>query len=111
MAHEDLGVLVRVLGGDQVLCLFVQDKVAAEAEDAAQLVLAGDAGEQGHGGALAEAADDDAVGGHAALGDFGVDQLVDVLAGVENARLVFARLQRVESFLLAGEWWVSLVCR
>lgn len=79
MAHEDGCLLVRAGGGDEVLDLPLQEQVAAQAKDAAELVLVGGAREQCHGAALGEAANDDAVRGDA-LGDLGFDERVEVVA-------------------------------
>lgn len=57
----------------------MEQQVAGEAEDAAEFVGRGYAGEDGHGAALGEAADDDTCGGDAGV-DFGFDERVEVIS-------------------------------
>jgi hypothetical protein len=59
----------------------------------------GDAGEEGHGTALREAAENDARRGNTG-GDFGGNEGVEVLLGFKDTRLVLACLEIVEAKLL-----------
>nr|POE79373.1 hypothetical protein CFP56_07438 [Quercus suber] len=94
VAHEDRGGLVGAVGGDEVAQLALQQQVAAQAEDAAEAVGRGDAGQQAHRAALREAAEDDARGGDARV-DLSLDQRVEDLARAQDARLVVRAVREV----------------
>jgi hypothetical protein len=96
VSHEDRYLLVRVVRGDHLLDLLLQEQVAAQTEDATQLLLVCDSRQQCHGASLREASNDDAVGGDA-LCHFLVDEGVEVLAGLDDACFISLTLgQAVE---------------
>lgn len=106
LAHEDGRVLVGLGPRGQHLAKgLAEQQPARERDDAGQLRLGGEAREDGHGGALGEAAEDDAVGGDA-LGDFLVDQRGEVRGGGLDALGVLVVAEgfyaAVEDFLETG---------
>lgn len=98
VAHPDLCVPVEGLGLvlDLVAKLVAQQQPAAEADDAAELDGGGEAGEEGHGAALGEAAEDDAVGGDAGV-DLGLDEAVEVAGRDADAGVVLVLAQRLDA--------------
>ena len=88
MAHEYGDILIRLVGGIHVRGeLIVEEQIGGEAEYAGEGVRGGNAGEEGDGAALGEAAKDDAGGGYAFVYFFFYEG-VEVVAGFENAGLV-----------------------
>lgn len=64
MSHEDGCLLVGARIREEVLELIMKEQVARETEDTSQLLRRSDTGEDGHGAALGEAADDNAITGY-----------------------------------------------
>lgn len=87
MAHENGGVLVDVAVRDIVLELLVEEKPRRETDDAANLDWGRQTGEYAHGTTLGEAAEDNAVGRNAVL-DLLLNEAMQIVAGLENARAV-----------------------
>lgn len=86
VAHEHGRRLVHVAGRGEVRGEgLVQQQPGREAEDAGDLDGRGEAGEDAHGAALGEAAEDDAVGGDAGR-DLVLDEAVEVGLGLGDAR-------------------------
>ena len=100
MAHEDRNILVCLVGGVHVGGkLVVEEQVGGEAEYAGKGLGGGNAGEEGDGAALGEAAEDDAGGGYALIYFFFYEG-VEIVAGFEDAGLVVGLGEVVEGFLV-----------
>lgn len=81
MGHEDGRLLVELGLGHELGELEAEEEIRGQGDNAGQLAFGSEAAEQAHGAALAEAADDDAVGRDARV-DLLLDQIVEVsLAG------------------------------
>lgn len=99
VAHEDGRVGVGLDGGRRQkgrLQLERQQQVRRHGDDAGEALDARDAGEDGHGAALREAAEDDALGRHAAV-DLLLHQLLQVVARRQDAGLVFGAAGLVDA--------------
>lgn len=94
VAHENRRVLVWRLGRHHVLDLVLEQQIARQAEDAAQLRRAGDTGHQAHGAALAEAAQHDALRRDARV-DLVLDERVEDFLRAQHARLILAAVRQV----------------
>jgi hypothetical protein len=104
MAHEDGRLLVGAIVGNHVLDLLLQQQVATQAEDAAQLVLVCNAGQQRHSSTLREASNDDAIGGYA-LCNFLVDEGVEVVTRLDDALFILlAVLERAQRLDIVPSW-------
>ena len=97
MAHKYRRLLVRGIGGYHIFEFGLEEEVAAQAEDAAEACRACDAREQAHCSALAEAAEDDALGGDAGFDFFG-DEVVEDFLRAEYAGFVFGAVCAVAEF-------------
>ena len=93
MAHEDGGVLVGVLVGDELLELLGVKQPGGEADDAGELVFAGEAGEDGKSTALGEATDQDALRWDASI-NLSLDEALEVLLGLLDTLIILVVLQR-----------------
>ena len=99
VAHEEGCVPVDLLRLLRELLRFIaHHQVAAEAEDARELVLSCDAREDRHGATLRKATQDDAVGGDAS-GHLVGDELGEDVARAEDAHFVVLLVEVVEGCL------------
>lgn len=87
VAHQDGRVLVELGLGHQVGEPEAQDQVGGHGDDAGELDRGGEAGEDAHGSALAEARERDALRRDAVV-NLLLDQRVDVLLAPHDTRLV-----------------------
>jgi hypothetical protein len=94
MAHENRRVLVRRVGRNHLAHLILQQQVARQAENSAQLRRARHAGHQAHGTALAETAQHDALGGDSGV-DLGLDEGVEDFLRAHDAGFVVGAVGEV----------------
>jgi hypothetical protein len=87
VSHENWCSLVRRVRRDHRLQLVLQQQVARQAEDAAQLGRAGDAGHQAHSTTLRETSQNDALGRNAGI-DLALDKGVEDFLRAQHAGFV-----------------------
>ena len=85
----------------------MEEQIGGQAKYSSEGVRGGNAGEEGDGTALGEAAEDDAGGGYAFVYLFFYEG-VEVVAGFENTGLVVGLGEAIEGCLVnkgVSEWW------
>lgn len=87
MSHKYWCLVIEVALLDEAWEFDVEGKPAREANDSGELDLGCQPCEQRHGTALREATDDDAVGRYAGV-NLGLDETVDVVSGLHQARFI-----------------------
>lgn len=97
MAHQDRGVVIHLRAGGQHLAeRLAEEQPARERHDASELELGSQAGVEGHGTALAEAAQHDAVCWDSGV-DLGLDQGQEVVCRGADALGVFVLAYRLDA--------------